>query len=105
MFDDENGTYYPIEDVSLYQCKKVDGKYDLFNCNDYSKEKENDWAKPYNASGIGGGDSSTSTPTDTTITPDKKLPQTGEKIAIVGTIGIVAVIAVILGIKAKKYNF
>ena len=49
--------------------------------------------------------SGTSTPTDTTITPDKKLPQTGEKIAIIGTIGIVAVVAVVLGIKAKKYNF
>ena len=49
--------------------------------------------------------SATSTPTDTTITPDKKLPQTGEKIAIIGTIGIAAVVTIVLGIKAKKYNF
>lgn len=90
--DDENGKYYPVEDVMLYQ-GKIDsgGKYFL----NYSSPQFT-----WNLT-----DNSTSTPTDTTITPDKKLPQTGEKIAIIGTIGIAVVVAVVLGIKAKKYNF
>ena len=89
-FEDENGKYYPVEDVMLYQgldtslYNYLDGNL-KWNFND-----END---------------STSTPTDTTITPDKKLPQTGEKIAIIGTIGIAVVVTIVLGIKAKKYNF
>lgn len=88
--DDENGKYYPVEDVMLYQ----GGLTSLNNYLDgnlkWNFNEENN---------------STSTPTDTTITPDKKLPQTGEKIAIIGTIGIAVVVAVVLGIKAKKYNF
>ena len=90
--DDENGKYYPVEDVMLYQ-GKIDsgGKYFL----NYSSPQFT-----WNLT-----DNSTSTPTDTTITPDKKLPQTGEKIAIIGTIGIAVVVTIVLGIKAKKYNF
>lgn len=90
--DDENGKYYPIEDVMLYQGKVDSSGKILYNYMDPHFM--------WNST-----DDSTSTPTDTTITPDKKLPQTGEKIAIVGTIGIVTVIAIALGIKAKKYNF
>ena len=90
--DDENGKYYPVEDVMLYQ-GKIDsgGKYFL------------NYISPQFTWNL--TDNSTSTPTDTTITPDKKLPQTGERIAIIGTIGISVVVAVVLGIKAKKYNF
>lgn len=86
--DDENGKYYPVEDVMLYQAY-----LDFFLSyldNDLKWSNENN---------------STSTPTDTTITTDKKLPQTGEKIAIIGTIGIAVVVTIVLGIKAKKYNF
>lgn len=89
-FEDENGKYYPVEDVMLYQGLDTS----LYNYLDGNlKWNFND------------ENNSTSTPTDTTITPDKKLPQTGEKIAIIGTIGIAVVVAVVLGIKAKKYNF
>lgn len=90
--DDENGKYYPIEDVMLYQGKVDSSTKVLLNY----KDPQYKWNIT---------DDSTSTPTDTTITPDKKLPQTGEKIAIIGTIGIAAVVTVVLGIKAKKYNF
>lgn len=90
--DDENGKYYPIEDVMLYQGKVDSSTKVLLNY----KDAQYKWNIT---------DDSTSTPTDTTITPDKKLPQTGEKIAIIGTIGIAVVVAVVLGIKAKKYNF
>lgn len=90
--DDENGKYYPIEDVMLYQGKVDSSTKVLLNY----KDAQYKWNIT---------DDSTSTPTDTTITPDKKLPQTGEKIAIIGTIGIAAVVTIVLGIKAKKYNF
>ena len=90
--DDENGKYYPIEDVMLYQGKVDSSTKVLLNY----KDAQYKWNIT---------DDSTSTPTDTTITPDKKLPQTGEKIAIIGTIGIAVVVTIVLGIKAKKYNF
>lgn len=90
--DDENGKYYPIEDVMLYQGKVDSSAKVLLNY----KDAQYKWNIT---------DDSTSTPTDTTITPDKKLPQTGEKIAIIGTIGIAVVVTIVLGIKAKKYNF
>lgn len=88
--DDENGKYYPVEDVMLYQGGLTTLDNYLNGNLKWNLNNENN---------------STSTPTDTTITPDKKLPQTGEKIAIIGTIGIAVVVAVVLGIKAKKYNF
>ena len=92
--DDENGKYYPVEDVTVYQGRITQSKKLLYRLYD----QKFTW-------NIDDNNSSTSTPTDTTITPDKKLPQTGEKIAIIGTIGIAVVVAVVLGIKAKKYNF
>ena len=88
--DDENGKYYPVEDVMLYQGGLTTLDNYLNGNLKWNLNNENN---------------STSTPTDTTITPDKKLPQTGEKIAIIGTIGIAVVVTIVLGIKAKKYNF
>lgn len=93
--DDENGKYYPIEDVMGYQGyinQDEKGLYDFYDTRFTWNIDDNN-------------NNSTSTPTDTTITPDKKLPQTGEKIAIIGTIGIAVVVTIVLGIKAKKYNF
>lgn len=96
VLDDENGKYYPVEDVSLYQAfVGQSGKY-LKNYLD----KEFTWDAMDETE-----TPSTNEPTDSTITPDNKLPQTGATVTIIAIIGITAVIAVVAGIKLKKYNF
>lgn len=98
VLDDENGKYYPLEDISLYQALVSDsvGK-NLFN---YLDDKFT-----WNLDDETTETPSTSEPTDSTITPDTKLPQTGATVTTIAIIGITAVIAVVAGIKVKKYNF
>lgn len=92
VLDDENGKYFPVEDVSLYQALtyEKDGKtsknlFDYLNDN-FKWNLEND---------------------DTTIdntTATGKLPQTGASIVIYVAITLVIVAGVIFAIKYKKYN-
>lgn len=92
VLDDENGKYFPVEDVSLYQALtyEKDGKtsknlFDYLNDN-FKWNLGND---------------------DTTIdntTATGKLPQTGASIVIYIAITLVIVAGVIFAIKYKKYN-
>lgn len=92
VLDDENGKYFPVEDVSLYQALtyEKDGKtsknlFDYLNDN-FKWNLEND---------------------DTTIdntTATGKLPQTGASIVIYVAITLVIIAGVIFAIKYKKYN-
>ena len=92
VLDDENGKYFPVEDVSLYQALtyEKDGKtsknlFDYLNDN-FKWNLGND---------------------DTTIDNTKatgKLPQTGASIVIYVAITLVIVAGVIFAIKYKKYN-
>lgn len=92
VLDDENGKYFPVEDVSLYQALtyEKDGKtsknlFDYLNDN-FKWNLGND---------------------DTTIdntTATGKLPQTGASIVIYVVITLVIVAGVIFAIKYKKYN-
>ena len=92
VLDDENGKYFPVEDVSLYQALtyEKDGKTSK-NLFDYL-DKNFKWNL---------GDD------DTTIdntTATGKLPQTGASIVIYVAITLVIVAGVIFAIKYKKYN-
>ncbi len=92
VLDDENGKYFPVEDVSLYQALtyEKDGKtsknlFDYLNDN-FKWNLGND---------------------DTTIdntTATGKLPQTGASIVIYVAITLIIVAGVIFAIKYKKYN-
>lgn len=92
VLDDENGKYFPVEDVSLYQALtyEKDGKtsknlFDYLNDN-FKWNLGND---------------------DTTIdntTATGKLPQTGASIVIYVAITLVIVAGGIFAIKYKKYN-
>lgn len=92
VLDDENGKYFPVEDVSLYQALtyEKDGKtsknlFDYLNDN-FKWNLGND---------------------DTTIdntTATGKLPQTGASIVIYVAITLVILAGVIFAIKYKKYN-
>lgn len=92
VLDDENGKYFPVEDVSLYQALtyEKDGKtsknlFDYLNDN-FKWNLGND---------------------DTTIdntTATGKLPQTGASIVIYVAITLVIVAGVIFAVKYKKYN-
>ena len=92
VLDDENGKYFPVEDVTLYQALtyEKDGKtsknlFDYLNDN-FKWNLGND---------------------DTTIDNTKatgKLPQTGASIVIYVAITLVIVAGVIFAIKYKKYN-
>ena len=89
VLDDENGTYYPVEDVSLYQAliSESVGK-NLFDylSNDFK------W-------NLGDDD----TVVDNT-TASGKLPQTGTSIIIYVAITFVIVAGIVFAIKYKKYN-
>lgn len=92
VLDDENGKYFPVEDVSLYQALtyEKDGKTSK-NLFDYLNDNFK-WNL---------GDD------DTTIdntTATGKLPQTGASIVIYVAITLVIVAGVIFAVKYKKYN-
>lgn len=90
--DDENGTYYPVEDVMLYQALVDNESRSLHSYLD----KKFVWTL---------SDDTSTTPTeDKTVAPGT-LPQTGETMIIIGTIAIITVIAVVAGIQIKKYKF
>lgn len=93
VLDDENGKYFPVEDVSLYQALVYEENNGEINKNlfDYL-DKNFKWNL---------GDD------DTTIdntTATGKLPQTGASIVIYVAITLVIVAGVIFAIKYKKYN-
>lgn len=92
VLDDENGKYFPVEDVSLYQALtyEKDGKTSK-NLFDYLDDNFK-W-------NLGNDDT---TIDNTTATG--KLPQTGASIVIYVAITLVIVAGVIFAIKYKKYN-
>lgn len=92
VLDDENGKYFPVEDVSLYQALtyEKDGKTSK-NLFDYLNDNFK-W-------NLGNADT---TIDNTTATG--KLPQTGASIVIYVAITLVIVAGVIFAIKYKKYN-
>lgn len=92
VLDDENGKYFPVEDVSLYQALtyEKDGKMSK-NLFDYLNDNFK-W-------NLGNDDT---TIDNTTATG--KLPQTGASIVIYVAITLVIVAGVIFAIKYKKYN-
>lgn len=92
VMDDENGTYYPVEDVSLYQglVDETIGK----NLFDYLSD-EFKW-------NIGDDPAPTQKPDDTTI--KGKLPQTGQTVGIILVVIVASVAGVIFYIKQKEYK-
>ena len=91
VLDDENGKYFPVEDVSLYQALtyEKDGKTSK-NLFDYLNDNFK-W-------NLGNDDTIDNT------TATGKLPQTGASIVIYVAITLVIVAGVIFAIKYKKYN-
>lgn len=92
VLDDENGKYFPVEDVSLYQALtyEKDGKTSK-NLFDYLNDNFK-W-------NLGNDDTTIDSTTAT-----GKLPQTGASIVIYVAITLVIVAGVIFAIKYKKYN-
>ena len=111
--DDENGKYFPVEDVSLYQCIRMDSvgvnKLADYLSADFKWNLDDDGSTS-DDNNNNGGNKPTPTPTPApTKQPDDttmkdKLPQTGQAV----TIGVITGIAVISGAvffaKSKKYK-
>lgn len=92
MVAENEGKYYPVEDVSLYQ--GVVGETVGKNLFDYLSD-EFKW-------NIGDDPAPTQKPDDTTM--DGKLPQTGQTIITAIIVVIVSAVGVIFYIKAKEYK-
>ena len=92
MVAENEGKYYPVEDVSLYQ--GVVGETVGKNLFDYLSD-EFKW-------NIGDDPAPTQKPYDTTM--DGKLPQTGQTIITAIIVVIVSAVGVIFYIKAKEYK-
>ena len=90
--DDENGKYYPVEDVMLYQGVNDKNNQLLYNYLD-SKFV---WTL---------SDETPTKPSEDKTVASGTLPQTGETMIIIGSIAIITVIAVVAGIQIKKYKF
>ncbi len=106
--DDENGKYYPVEDVSLYQA--VIGKGVGKNLFDYLSNEfkwnlddddgnDGDNDEPGLTIDTNGGEDEDPT------TAEGELPQTGATIAFASVVTIIGVGAVVGYKKYKKYNF
>ena len=106
--DDENGKYYPIEDISLYQAYKVEniitGKIEYSLCN-YLSDKFK-WELSEST------DKEDTTDDNDIIYNDDKddtkspmpIPQTGRKVYIYLVVSFTLVLAIILYRKLKKYK-
>lgn len=101
VLDDENGKYYPVEDVSLYQglVSESAGK-NLFDYLDdnfkWNLSDEDTVTEP---------DKTPTTPKDDSTIAPGKLPQTGvSTFIIISTIVISICITVVIAAKYKKYN-
>ena len=90
--DDENGKYYPAEDVMLYQA--------LINKDIRSLHNYLDPKFVWKLS-----DATPTKPSEDKTVASGTLPQTGETMIIIGSIAIITVIAVVAGIQIKKYKF
>ena len=87
----DNGIYYPVEDIDLYEAMKLsNGALWLY---DYTSSEFS-----YNDGGTenGGGDG--------TVLPEQKIPQTEEETLIIGLILIVAVSTVVVVKKFRDYK-
>jgi len=109
QLDDENGKYYPVEDVCLYQgfVGPTIGKnlYDYLS-NEFKwnlgEEKKEDTKNP--TTELKNSVASNQAKDDTVI-KSKKLPQTGETIVICIAVVGAATLVVIFGIKFRKYHY
>lgn len=103
--DDENGKYYPVEDVSLYQAlvssdKEVYALYDYLDSNfKWNLKDDGGDSKPIDINTNNGNNKG-----DDNTTASGKLPQTGFSIAIVASIIVVAILAVVGAVQYKRYN-
>lgn len=99
VLDDENGTYYPLEDVSFVQASVnnygtallTDIYWDGFQAETPkpSTNEDNNKEKPK---------------ADETTVKDTKLPQTGESIIITTCLAVLIVLGTILYFKNRKYR-
>ncbi len=94
VMDDENGTYYPVEDVNLLYSA---GSNLLFNQNDdgfkweiSDEEEKTEENKPTEEE-----------PKDNTVAPTR-LSNTGEKVVILILVAVAGISALIYNVKAKN---
>lgn len=91
--DDENGTYYPVEDVSLYQGSIVQGRKNMYDyLSDEFKYTMNEENKA-------------PTKTNDPTVAKGTIPQTGETITILAIAFVVIVSGIIAVVKIRKNNF
>ena len=91
--DDENGTYYPVEDVSLYQGRILQGRKGLYDyLSDEFKYTINEENK-------------TPTKTNDPTVAKGTIPQTGETITIVAMAFITIISGAIAVVKIRRNNF
>ena len=111
QLDDENGKYYPGEEVSLYQAC-ISDDLAIISLHNYLDDKF-EWKlaaepKPSATPTPKSSTTPTATPTpsttDTTVA-DGKIPQTGESFAVIAIIGITMVVGIIGIVKYRKNNF
>ena len=97
--EDENGKYYPVEDVELYQASVSDRYVTLINHTDRNFV--------YNISEDTGptndGKDYPNNTVDNTTTPEK-IPQTGLGITVIPIIVVLAIIAGTISYKVTKYR-
>ena len=89
--EDENGTYYPIEDIALVQAIKYNDGWTLVNYTDdrFSFEQENN------------NQNNNQNNNDDTVAGGK-LPQTGETISICIAVTALIILAIAVGYVIKK---
>ena len=98
-YDDENGKYRTVEDVSLYQCLLYNAN-DTWGLYDYLSDEfkwniGNEGSVP---------DKDTTVPDKDDTTSNKPIPQTGETMIIVTSIIAVLAIAIVSIIKYRRYR-
>ena len=100
LMDSENGKYYEVEDVSLYQAR-----IDLTNGRKYFHNYLDDdfsWKISQEDKSINNNTSINNT--DLTIA-NKKIPQTGENIIIFILVGFIVILVIVTIMKIRKYRF
>ena len=100
--DDENGKYYPVEDVSLYQASVIEGQGSMlfdYLSNQFKWNLEDD-----NNAGNEQKEEKKEEKKDNTVVQNKKLPQTGVSRVIIIAVFVVVIAGIVFAVKAKKYN-
>lgn len=97
--DDENGKYYPVEDVELYQASVSEAGWTLLNHTDRDFVYNIDDDIDVNT----GNNQNTNNQQDNTIAPGK-IPQTGINAAIISIIVVLAAVSSFIAYKTTKYR-